>query len=611
VWLRRLATDRIARCAAPDDAPSPAAAERALVVVTPVKSALRLTAMNDAAARLGLSAGMALADARAMHPRLAVVDADPRADRHLLEAVADWCDRYTPLVGLQPPDGLILDISGCAHLFGGEAALCGDLVGRLHRQGLAVRAGIADTVGCAWAVARHGNEPYAAQLGGSDARLAPTSPRVRGEVDLQAEHLRSEASRVRGHFHDPGQAATPPHPDSIAPLRCARNPTSPRTRGEVEQAAPPSEISAFSEVTIVPPGGMREALAPLPVAALRLAPDIVTLLGRVGFKRIADVLAVPRAPLAARFGTELILRLDQALGHDEESITPRQQPPCYVAEQRFADPIALERDVLGTIQRLGDRLARTLEQHGEGARLIEVVLFRVDGKVTRLSAATSRPVRDAALVRRLFAERLAAVGDEHDPGFGFDLIRLSVIVAEPLAPVQTGFGEPDRGEDLATLVDRLGARLGFRCVLRFVPHDTHIPEFAAVEVEAADDRCQRTDVRGRMTEDGQLSSDTCPLSSGLRPIKLFARPEPIEAVAEVPDGPPVRFRWRHVLHEVALAEGPERLAMEWWRDETGRALTRDYFRIECREGARFWVYREGLFERETARPRWFLHGLFA
>src|SRR5262249_57134548 len=320
---------------------------------------------------------------------------------------------------------------------------------------------------------------------------------------------------------------------------------------------------------------------------------------------IADLLDRPRAALAARFGAELIWRLDQALGIDAESIAPRQPLPRYVAEQRFADPIGLERDVLGTIQRLGIRLAATLERHGEGARLIEVVLFRVDGKVTRLSAATSRPVRDAALVRRLFAERLAAVGDEHDPGFGFDLIRLSVIVAEPLAPVQTGFGEPDRGEDLSALVDRLGARLGFRCVLRFVPHDTHIPEFAAVEVPAADDRCQMTDVRD------QRSSDICPLASGLRPIQLFARPEPIEAGCEGPGRAPGRVRWRQGLHEVALAEGPERLAMEWWRDETGRALTRDYFRIECREGARFWVYREGLFERETARPRWFLHGLFA
>lgn len=504
--------------------------------------------MNDAAARLGLKVGMALADARAMHPRLAVADADPPADLLLLEAVADWSDRYTPLVGLQPPDGVILDISGCAHLLGGEAALKRDLVGRLRQHGFAVLAAIADTVGCAWAVARYGDESL------------PKYPRDKGVAGNHGSRL----LRLTALGRDDDRKAV-------------------------------SNEDCF----IVPPGGAREALAPLPVAALRLAPEVVTLLAQVGLKHIADLLDRPRATLAARFGTELILRLDQALGVDQESIKPRQPLPCYVAEQRFADPIALERDVLGTIQRLGERLKITLERHGEGARLIEAALFRVDGKVLRISVATSRPIREAALIRRLFADRLAAIGEAHDPGFGFDMIRLSVIVAEPLNPVQTGFDSSDHAEEVSELIDRLAARVGFRCVLRAVLHDTHIPEFAALEVQA--DR----------TTDKDASPVVGPASSTLRPLTLFARPEPIEAMAEVPDGPPVRFRWRHVLHEVAAVEGPERIAMEWWRDEIGTALTRDYFRIESREGARFWVYREGLYERETTQPRWFLHGLFA
>src|SRR3954468_24769551 len=144
VWLRRLATDRLTsiRSSAPaENAP--------LVIAAEVKSALRLSAINDAAARLGLKAGMALADARAMYPAIAVAEADPEADRNLLEAIADWCDRYTPLVGLDPPDGLIFDISGCAHLFGGEVALCRDIVQRLARQGLRARVAVANTVGCA------------------------------------------------------------------------------------------------------------------------------------------------------------------------------------------------------------------------------------------------------------------------------------------------------------------------------------------------------------------------------------------------------------------------------------------------------------------------------
>ncbi len=148
VWLRRLPTDRLIRSR------SPAPAEP-LVVAEPVKGALRLSAVNDDAARLGLKPGMALADARAMYPRIAVADADPHADRQLLDAIADWCDRYTPLIGLDPPDGLLLDITGCAHLFGGEEALRRDIVARLARQGFHARAAVADTVGCAWAVARY------------------------------------------------------------------------------------------------------------------------------------------------------------------------------------------------------------------------------------------------------------------------------------------------------------------------------------------------------------------------------------------------------------------------------------------------------------------------
>jgi len=316
LWLRRLSTDRITRsdqphvrrgvsaaCSGAPDAGE--ASAQPLAVVAPVKSALRLTGLNDAAEQLGLKIGMALADARAMYPRLVVADADPLADREMLDAIADWCDRYTPLVGLHPPDGLILDISGCAHLLGGEAVLLDDLVRRLRRHSFAARATIADTVGCAWAMARYGT-------------------------------------------HE----------------RC-----------------------------IVPSGAMRDTLAPLPTGALRLAPETVTLLTQVGLKQIADLLDRPRAALAARFGAELIWRLDQALGVDRESITPRLPLPRYVAEQRFADPIGLERDVLGTIQRLGERLKTTLERHGEGARLVEAVLFRVDGKVLRLSAATSRPIR--------------------------------------------------------------------------------------------------------------------------------------------------------------------------------------------------------------------------
>ncbi|MBI3436782.1 MAG: DNA polymerase Y family protein [Proteobacteria bacterium] len=515
IWLKRLATDRITRLAPkPDDRP--------LVTVAPVKSALRLVAADAAATRLGLHAGMALADARAMFPSLIVMDADPAADAHMLTAIAEWCDRYTPLVGLDPPDGLVLDVTGCAHLFGGEAALCRDLVTRLTARGFHVRLAIADTIGCAWAVARYGN------------------------------------------------------------------------------------------TAIVPPGRVREAIYSLPLAAMRITAKTVDSLAQLGLRRVGDVLDNARAPFAARFGQVLLQRIDMALGQADEPMTPRLPLPALVAERRFAAPIALAADVIGTIARLARELELVLERRGEGARLLQVALFRTDGKVFRIEAGTVEPLRDAARAKRLFVEKLAAVSDDHDPGFGYDVIRLCAMATERLNAVQTSLEVTDGGTDIAHLVDVLGARFGLRRVTRPVARDSHIPEFATAAMPAHMARANsgpRQHFEARTAQDYPLVAPD--ILSPARPIRLFAQPERIEAIAEVPDGPPVRFRWRRVLHEVAAAEGPERIAMEWWRDEEDRVLTRDYFRVESSAGMRVWLYREGLYERETPTPRWFIHGLFA
>ena len=613
------------------------------MVALQVKNALQLAAMNEAAARLGLRTGMALADAKAMYPGLAVADADPQADGRLLEAIADWCDRYTPLVGLDPPDGLTLDITGCTHLFGGEAAFCDDIVQRLGLQGFAARAAIADTVGCAWAMARFSEFP---------------SP-CKGEGGAEGAGRGSRLSTNKFGACDG------------TPSRTASRFDLPLTGGGKYTA-------------IVPPGGARAALLPLRLAALRIAPDIVAALGQAGLKCIADVIDRPRAPLAARFGAEFIRRIDQAVGRDDEPITPRLPVPPYVAERRFAEPILLEADVLRTAELLGQELARMLERRGEGARRLQIALFRTDGRVHRSEVGTGAPLRDPVRMRALFAERLAAAGDVSDPGFGFDVVRLAALATERCDPVQTGLAEPDHSAELAHLIDRLGARFGLRRLTRPVEHDSHIPEFAVAAVAAHGMRCHRGSTGhewgghsvslprpvgervGRGGYDVSVSHRRSPLippspaevgstrlqpcfvaKSGRpdfargegvrglasltgtdpktedenhlhqdslcppRPIRLFGRPEAIEAIAEVPDGPPVRFRWRRVLHQVAHAEGPERIAMEWWRDHQGRALTRDYFRVESREGVRVWVYREGLYGRELMEPRWFLHGLFA
>jgi protein ImuB len=504
LWLKRIATDRIARQRGRD--------RRPLAVVGKRGNAERLVAIDAAAQRLGLKRGLALAEARAMHPGLVVFAEDAAADARLLDDMADWCQRYTPLTAVDPPDGILLDIAGCAHLFGGEKALVGDLVARAESFGFAVRGAVAGTIGAAWAAAR------------------------------------------------------------------------------------------FAAATIIAPGGERALLAPLPLQALRIPAETVAALRRVGFKRIGDVIDLPRAPLAARFGADVLRQFDRALGREREPLLPRLPVAPYVAEQRFAEPILREEDVLAAAERLAGRLAVMLERRGEGMRRIELVLFRTDGLVRRVTAATSRPLRDAKEIRALFTERLAALADPLDPGFGFDLARLNVVAAEPCPFEQIGFETDDDQADLDRLIDRLNARLGHRRVTRLFAHDSHLPELAAATMPAQALR-SGADRGWAAFRQFRLAADLSP-----RPLRLLLKPEPIEAVAAVPDGPPLRFRWRRALHEVSAAEGPERIEGAWWSEEGG--LARDYFRVEDTAGRRFWLYRAGLY-RDTAAPAWFLHGLFA
>jgi len=392
----------------------------------------------------------------------------------------------------------VLDIGGCAHLFGGEENLRGDLLVRVARLGFSARAAIASTIGAASAMARFG-----------DATTAG------------ANH------------------------------------------------------------------GERERLAPLPLAALRLPDETVAALGRLGLKRIGDILDLPRSPLAARFGADLLRQLDRALGREDEPLTPRLPVARYVAEKSFHEPIAREEDVLASVERLAARLKTALTARGEGARI---------------AAGTSRPLRDPRAIRALFVERLAALGDEIDPGFGFDLARLSVLNAEPCPDEQIGLGSREDQAEFDRLVDRLSARLGRRRVSRLVARDSHIPELAAAAVPAQVMARAEFGWNGfrRFRADAHLSP---------RPLRLLAKPEPIADVfALVPDGPPVRFRWRRALHEVVCAEGPERIEGAWWSEEGGPA--RDYFRVEDKAGLRFWLFRAGLY-RDVAPPCWFLHGIYA
>jgi protein ImuB len=525
LWLRRLATDRLTR-------QSKLRVDRPLALVGPVKNARLLIAINDTAARLGLRVGMSFADACAICPALDWAETAPEEDTSLLIAIAEWCERYTPLVGIHSPDGLIFDITGVAHLFGGEAALARDLLTRLKAQAFHACIGIADTVGAAWAAARHGKTP------------------------------------------------------------------------------------------IIPPGETEEALAPLPLSALRLAPEIRDGLVQLGLKTVGDIMARPRAPLATRFGAELMQRLDQAMGREEEPITPRLPVPPFSVEQGFPEPLLRDEDLTAVLARLTERLCASMEKRGQGARQMLASFFGVDGTVNRLQIGTSRPLHDAARLYRLFTDKFAHV--QWDNEFGYDRIRLAALETGMLLPAQKDLSCGEDGPELAHLIDRLTVRLGATRVLRFLPQDSHVPEQESVVIPAASaeefassstspswggrrGEARRAEPGGWGEQSSQAHQDSL---APPRPLRLFERPEPIDVIAEVPDSPPVKFRWRRVAHDVARVEGPERIAMPWWCDGHHRAMTRDYFRVETRDGARLFLYREGLYD-ETAHPRWFLHGFLS
>jgi protein ImuB len=489
------------------------------VVVAKQHQALKITALDDVAVECGLEPGLPLADARAMCPDLQVCDADEVADRHVLNAIADWCDRFTPLVTLDPPHGLFLDITGCAHLFGGEAGVMQTICRALHRQGFVVNAAIASTPGCARTVA----------LG------------MKGQV--------------------------------------------------------------------VPPGAEIATVSSLPVFTLGADDAITYGLRRAGLKTIGDVVARAPHEVASRFGAAFMARLQQALGQADAPISPRKPPPDYLAEKNFPEPVASDHVIMTSLDGLAVLLVATMERHGKGARRLEASFFRTDGVVKLIEVEAGRPVTQTMTIARLFREKLAALADPLDPGFGFDLIRLSASHVESVIQEQRNLdAHAQDDDDVVALIDRMSARIGSRRIVVHVPRDTHIPEFAEIAILAQHHWAMAAHVQWPP----RILSEP-----PLRPLRLFDRPEPIDVVAEVPDGPPARFKWRRVFHLVARVEGPERISMEWWRPH-GTMLTRDYFRVEDGEGLRFWLYRDGLYGAElrdeqgrSKSPNWFMHGLFA
>ena len=488
--------------------PSPAdSVERPFVLTQTGAGGERLYALTPAAEAAGLSAGMGVADARALAPALQARCADPETDRAALKRFARWAGRFSPWTapdpGLPGLDGVLLDISGCASVFGGEDQLLTRLVNETRALGLTASAAAAPTLGLAWALARF---------------EAPDTARAWVSVDNVGASL---------------------------------------------------------------PG--------LPVEALRIG-DTAAKLKRFGLKRVADLQALPRASLAKRFGLELVRRLDQASGQERESLTPLSPQADLRARVRCAEPLQTLDAITAAAGDATARLCQALEREGVGVTRLRLTLYRVDGQARDLLIGVAAPSRDPDHLKRLLKERLARASI--DIGFGVDLVEAGAALARRLDHAQGDMASTGvAGAEAARLADRLNARLGADAVQRPRPQNSHLPERAA-----------------GWSPHGEGAA--WPQRAERRPLLILDRPEPAEAVAEIPDGPPRRFAWRRVRHDVKRAEGPERLAPEWWRAPAGAGpgLTRDYFRVETEAGRRFWLYRDGLYASETMQPAWFVHG---
>lgn len=486
IWFPRLASDTSLRRRP---------AEGPFALTLRASNADHLHCLNAMAEAMGLRRGMPLADARALCPDLATRLADLAMERAALASLRRWASRYAPMVAADGADGLIADVSGVPHLFGGEEDLRADLQARLARAGLQAASAIAGTRGAAHALARHG--------GG-----------------------------------------------------------------------------------IVPDGLLLEGIGALPITALRVDSETAAALGRVGLKRIRDLVPLPRAPLARRFGPGLVLQLDQALGAQAEPVAAAPDDPHFGVRMTLPEPIGLQSDVMAGLARLLERLCEKLAVYRMGARRLRFELRRVDGDTAVVEIGLARAMRDPDRIAALFLRGVEGV----DSGFGIEALRLWASVVEPLAPEQLGTGTAATQDDaLADLISRLGNRLGFDHVLRLLPAQSKVPERSFLIASAA--YCE--------------APHAFPQGGPPRPILLFP-PEPLLPLSPASGRPPARFQWRRVRFATLRATGPERIAAEWWFDDPAwRSGLRDYWRIETREGPRLWAFHT------PQDPAWSVQGEFA
>jgi protein ImuB len=352
-------------------------------------------------------------------------------------------------------------------------------------------------------------------------------------------------------------------------------------------------VARFGGGGVVPPNAVvsyTAVMADFPIEALRLPPDTLAGLRLMGFERVGPLAAAARAPLVRRFGPILATRLDQAAGILFESIMPVTPPASIQARLTFVEPLLTAEAFSSVIVRLVALVCGDMERAGLGARRLDLLFERVDGSIQAIRIGTARPARDARHLGRMLDERLECV----DPGLGVEAMHLIAATTDPLGFVQTSSSLlADASHDIAPLVDRLANRLGAALVYRIAPVESDVPERSVRLIPAL------TRITG-----------TWPVDLP-RPVRLLDPPQPVDAMALLPDHPPVTFTWRRVRHRVRHADGPERIAGEWWKRDREWFAVRDYFRVEDEAGRRFWLFRRGNgTDTETGDMRWFLHGFF-
>lgn len=550
LWFPRLAAERIARRRA-DAVPAP------LAVVGDRNGAQVLVSLTPEGEAAGLAPGQPLRDATAICPGLLTVPADPLAEARFLLTLRRWAGRFSPWVAEEPPAGLMIDLTGSAHLYGGEEGVLARVAEDCEGLGLTVRAAIADTPGAAWGLARY------AQSGVGTVRSGDA-------IDQEARATRSRAAKRRGWERGGG-------------------------------APRPVTARGAEAAVISPPGRLHEALSVLPLAALRLDGDVLDRLMRLGLRRVGDIMGLPRAALARRFGADTLRRLDQAMGLEPEPVSPARPPMHFAVRLTLPDPVGLRSDIEAALDRLLAPFCDKLRARGRGVRRVLFQGFRADGGVTSVEIGLARAADSPDRIRPLLHLKL----DQMEAGFGIDCLRLEALATEAVSAVQhrgqlevtaealaragpVAVGSPQALEDL---IGRLGARLGTEAVLRLHPADSHVPAKSAKTLMAA----------WSQPHDGPWPAPPAP-----RPLIMF-RPEPVEA-PEIRDLP-VHFRWRRRAFAVRMAAGPERLQPEWWfADPDWRSGTRDYWRVETEGGERLWLfYGQG----GAVTDQWYCEGLFA